>query len=125
MGDTLNQLLSAAGFKPGAGGQPGQNGPMGTGGGYSARRGAMQRMGLYGRMPTRGNPTSASGQGKQGGPTIGASYTTDSNRVSASRLDPHGLLKSSGTSETSIPAQYRSRVQQYFQRIAEESGGQK
>lgn len=126
LGDTLSQLLADAGFNPGMGMKPGQGrGGVGSGGGYSARRGEMSQIGLYGNLPTRGNPTSAKGGGKRGAKTIGGSYTTDSNNVTSTRLDPHGLLKSSGTSETAIPARYRGRVQDYFQRIAEEAGSQK
>jgi ABC-type transporter Mla subunit MlaD len=117
LGDTLSQLLGDAGFKQGMG--------MGAGGGYSARRNSMSKMGLYGNMPTRGNPKPASGGGKRQSGSVGGSYMTDSTNVSTGRLDPHGLLRSSGTSETAIPARYRGRVQEYFQRIAEEAGGQK
>jgi hypothetical protein len=122
MGDTLNQLLRNAGFKPGS---SGQNGPMGSGGGYSARRGAMANIGLYGKIPARGNPTTAkSGSGKKGQLATG-SFSTDSDHTTTNRVDPHGMLRSSGTTETAIPARYRNRVQQYFQRIAEEAGGKK
>lgn len=120
LGDTLSQMLADAGFKPG--GKPGQNGPFGAGGGFSARRSSLSNIGLYGNLPTRGNPTqSKSGGGKQS-LSIGGSYRTDADRVTSSRLDPHGLLKASGAGETAVPARYRSRVEQYFQRIADETG---
>ncbi len=119
LGDTLSQMLADAGFKPG--GKPGQNGPMGAGGGFSARRSSLNNIGLYGQMPTRGNPTqSKSGGGKQS-LSVGGSYRTDNDRVTSSRLDPHGLLKASGAGETAVPARYRNRVEQYFQRIADEA----
>lgn len=126
LGNTLEQLLAGAGFKPGMGpgGKPGQNGPFGAGGGYSARRSEMKSIGLYGKMPTRGNPQSSRGGGKDA-PTVGGSYRSDSDQTTSSRLDPHGLLRSSGVSETAVPARYRGRVQQYFQRIAEEAGNKK
>ena len=121
LGDSLSQMLADAGFKPGSG-KPGPNGAFGAGGGFSARRSALSNIGLYGQMPTRGNPTqSKSGSGKQS-LSVGGSYRTDADRVSSSRLDPHGLLKASGAGETSVPARYRSRVEQYFQRIADEAG---
>ncbi|MFN0055046.1 MAG: hypothetical protein ACKV0T_22975, partial [Planctomycetales bacterium] len=125
MGETLSQLLANAGFKPGMGGQkPGQTGE-GAGGGFSARTSAMNNMGLYGNLPTKGNPQSSkSGGGKQG-PTIGGSFRTDADRPAASRLDPHGMLKAAGASESAVPVRYRRRVEQYFQRIAEETGGSK
>ncbi len=121
LGDTLSQMLADAGFKPG-GGKPGQNGSMGAGGGFSARRSSLNNIGLYGQLPTRGNPTqSKSGGGKQS-LSAGGSYRTDDDRVTSSRLDPHGLLKASGAGETAVPARYRNRVEQYFQRIADEAG---
>ncbi|MBC7815349.1 MAG: hypothetical protein IAG10_00455 [Planctomycetaceae bacterium] len=120
LGDTLSQMLADAGFKPG-GGKPGQNGALGAGGGFSARRSSLSNIGLYGNLPTRGNPTqSKSGGGKQS-LSVGGSYRTDADRVTSSRLDPHGLLKASGAGETAVPARYRSRVEQYFQRIADEA----
>jgi hypothetical protein len=120
LGDTLSQMLADAGFKPG--GKPGQNGPLGSGGGFSARRGSLSNMGLYGNLPTRGNPTqSKSGSGKQS-LSVGGSYRTDADQVTSSRLDPHGLLKASGAGQTAVPARYRNRVEQYFQRIADETG---
>lgn len=121
LGETLKQLLADAGFDPGAG--MGQGSGTGSGNGFSSRRSSMSNMGLYGNLPTRGNPTqSKSGNGRQG-PTIGGSYRADADRVTSSRLDPHGLLKASGASEAAVPTRYRSRVEQYFQRIADESGG--
>ena len=120
LGDSLSQMLADAGFQPGN--KPGQNGPMGSGGGFSSRRSSLNNMGLYGKMPTRGNPTqSKSGNGKQS-LSVGGSYRSDADRTSSSRLDPHGLLKSSGAGETAVPARYRNRVEQYFQRIADEAG---
>lgn len=121
MGDTLNQLLSDAGFKPGQGGKPGQSGQMGAGGGYSSRRSEMKNIGMYGNIPTRSNPQSARSGGGKDAPTIGGSYRAETDRVQSSRLDPHGLYKSSGISETAIPSRYRSQVRQYFQTIADEA----
>ncbi len=118
LGNTLSQMLADAGL----GGKPGQNGMMGAGGGFSSRRSTLNNIGLYGNMPTRGNPTqSKSGNGKQS-LSVGGSYRTENDHVQSSRLDPHGLLKASGTGETAVPTRYRNRVEQYFQRIADEAG---
>ena len=124
MGNTLNQLLAGAGFKPGMG-NPGQSGPMGQGGGYSARRSEMKNIGLYGKTPTRGNPQAGRSRGDKNAPSVGGSYRADSQEATSNRIDPHGMLRSSGVSETAVPARYRGRVQQYFQIIAEEAGQQK
>jgi hypothetical protein len=118
LGDSLNQMLSDAGFKP----KNGQSGQMGAGGGFSSRKSSLRNMGLYGQMPTRGNPTqSKSGNGKQS-LSVGGSYRADDSQVTNSRLDPHGQLKASGTSEAAVPTRYRNRVEQYFRRIADEAG---
>ena len=78
---------------------------------------------MYGQIPTRGNPTqSRGGSGKQAISGSG-NFGTSADRARASRLDPHGMLNASGTSDAAVPARYRSRVEQYFQRIAEETGG--
>jgi hypothetical protein len=98
---------------------------MGSGGGYSARRSEMKNIGLYGKIPTRGNPQAFRSGGGKDAPSVGGSYRADSDRTTSSRLDPHGMLRSSGVSETAVPARYRGQVQQYFQRIAEEADGKK
>ena len=119
LGETINQLLQDAGFKPG---NSGKSGSLGSGGGYSARRNSLQNMGMYGKLPTRGNPQSSRSGGGKNAPTIGGSYRTDSDQGTSSRLDPHGLLRSSGVSEATMPSRYRGRIQDYFQRIADEAG---
>ena len=82
----------------------------------------MNNIGMYGQMPTRGNPTNAkSGSGNKKAKMAGGNYSTHDDRATSSRIDPHGLLRSSGVSESAVPARYRGRVQDYFQRIAEEA----
>lgn len=120
LGNSLSQMLADSGFKPGS--KSGKSGAMGAGGGFSARRSTLNNIGLYGQIPTRGNPTeSKSGNGKKS-LSVGGSYRSDADRTSSSRLDPQGLLKASGAGETAVPARYRNRVEQYFQRIADEAG---
>ena len=123
-GDTLNQMLADAGLKPGMkpGSKPGQNGMMGAGGGFSARRSTLDNIGMYGRIPTKGNPQSSKTGGGKDAPTIGGSYRADDGMPATSKLDPHGLWRASGASETAVPARYRGRVERYFQRIADEAG---
>jgi hypothetical protein len=130
LGETLDQLLRDAGFRPGSlenesSAAPGQSGSIGAGGGSSARRSALNNVGLYGRIPATRNPTQ-SGSGKRRQLTVfpgGHGDSVQGNRGSA--LDPHGLLRASGIGESAIPARYRSRVQKYFERIADEAGGRK
>jgi hypothetical protein len=121
LGDTLNQLLSDAGFGQG---QRGKKGMGGVGGGYSARRNSLSNIGLYGQIPTRGNPAQSKGQGKrQSLGSAGNILRSKGDAANASRLDPHGMLKASGASEISVPPGYRGKVEQYFKRIAEETSG--
>ncbi|HEV3022089.1 MAG TPA: hypothetical protein VGX76_06465, partial [Pirellulales bacterium] len=131
LGDTLAQLLADAGLKPGQGQGQGQPGSekigmglgQGAGGGYSARRSSLQNIGLYGNLPTRGQPSrQGNGRGRMamGGQGDGESNTSRS---------PGGLvrggdaMRASGASEAVVPIRYRARVEQYFQRVAEETGG--
>jgi hypothetical protein len=116
MGNTLAQLLADAGFKQGNGAG------MGSGGGYSARRSTLNNVGLYGNLPTRGNPTQARG-GRRGAMVGGAGPSTALADAGQSAIeDNEAAVRAAGTAGLSIPARYRSRVQQYFQRIAEETG---
>lgn len=120
MGNSLQQLLDAAGFKKGNGRKSGPG--SGTGGGFSARRDSLSNMGLYGSKMTQGNPQQAkSGQGKQS-VAVGGSFRSDDSSTAVSRIDPHGMLKSSGSSEAAIPVRYRKQVERYFEQIAEEAG---
>jgi hypothetical protein len=116
MANTLAQLLADAGFKQGYGSG------MGAGGGYSARRSTLNNVGLYGNLPTRGNPTQARG-GRRGAALAGAGNSgalADTSQTSIE--DNETVVRAAGASGISVPARYRSRVQQYFQRIAEETG---
>ena len=117
MGNTVDQLLGAQGLgmKPGMG--------MGGGGGYSARRSTLANVGLYGNLPRMSRAASArTGQGK-----------ADRGGATRSDGDPSGLdnptgylssgrLKAAGESGAHVPAQYRTKVGQYFQRVADELG---
>lgn len=116
LANTLAQLLSDAGFKPGS------SMGAGRGGGYSARRNTLDNVGLYGNLPTRGNPT-RSGSGRSrlaqtGAGGAGAVLDGAPEMIEAAG----GEVRASGASGMVVPARYRSRVEQYFQRIAEETG---
>jgi uncharacterized protein YoxC len=122
LGETLDQLLQDAGLGMKDGQKPGQMG-TGSGGGYSARRQSMQNMGLYGHLPVTRNPNQSGRGNRQQRVGVIGSYGTTGDRDRGSQLDPHGMLRASGAGESAIPARYRGRIQQYFQRIAEETGG--
>ncbi|MBS0263165.1 MAG: hypothetical protein JSS02_14570 [Planctomycetes bacterium] len=126
-GETLSQMLADSGRKRSQ--QPGQNagkssgtGRMGPGGESGNTPSSLENVGLYGKTPARGNPQPSRHKGRDGAPTIGGSYRADEGPQAASRLDPHGMLRASGTSPAAVPAKYRGRVERYFQRIADEAG---
>ena len=115
--------------------QPGQSSESGSSsrGGQAAgqrsdsknrpRRKDLEKVGLYGHLPATRNPRATSGGNRQS-PTIaegtlGTAPSADRSR----RYDPHGMLRASGLGESAVPMGYRQRVQQYFQRIAEEARG--
>ena len=117
LGNTIEQLLAEMGMGSGSGGFG-----MGTGGsGYSARRGPGRNLGLYGSMP---GITEASGGG--GGADSAHLYGPGNvgrgvaNPDEATWTDEPGRQGAGGIGEGAIPARYRRRVGQYFQRIAEE-----
>jgi hypothetical protein len=114
LGNTVQELLDAAGL----GSNSGRG--MGGSGGYSARRNSLSNVGLYGRIPLRGNESARSGSGHadhgvgidgQGRPVPGdpGSEFSGSNR-----------LAGSGQSEAAVPDRYKRRVGEYFQRVSDE-----
>lgn len=118
MSNTLEQLLADAGFKQGVGGG------MGSGGGYSARRSTLNNVGLYGNLPARGNPTqSRRGRGRLAQSGAGAAGAT-AEMLPGENADLPGEVRASGAAGAFVPIRYRSRVEQYFQRIAEETGSE-
>lgn len=117
MANTVAQLLADAGFKQG------NSSGMGAGGGYSSRRSTLNNVGLYGNLPTRGNPTQARG-GRRGAVAGGAGNSGSLADSAASNFDDNpGAVRAAGAAAAAVPVRYRSRVREYFQRIAEETGG--
>jgi len=113
LGNTVEQLLEASGQGPGKG--------TGAGGGYSMRRSTARNVGLYGGLPTR-SLTAKGGGGKadRGG-------SADGRGAAGNPGDPSGFdgtekLRASGQSDAAVPAKYRKRVGEYFQRVADEIG---
>lgn len=116
LGDTIGQLMREMGLGNGPGGsgtRPGMSG-------YSARRGG--NVGLYGSLPGMG--AGQQGEGRQGrGDT--ADSTADasggSNPDSPTQSDLPEAGRTGATGGAAVPTQYRRRVGQYFQRVAEEA----
>jgi hypothetical protein len=114
LGNTVDQLLESAGLSA----NPGRG--TGSGGGFSQRRSSLRNVGLYGRRPT-GKPGGATGGGRLGGPGAGA--PGDGQQADQSTgLANTGRLQASGASDAAVPPQYRKKVGDYFQRVADELG---
>jgi hypothetical protein len=118
LGNTVAQLLSEAGLVPGEG-----MGGSGSGG-RSARRGAAT-IGLYGSLPGVGDATGLgpigggrSGSGRDGAGARGGTQPGEPAGAAAGR--PPGAPR---PGDVAVPAAYRRRVAEYFQRVAEETGG--
>jgi hypothetical protein len=115
LGDTVAQMLADMGLP-----MPGQAGGQG---GYSARRSTMENVGLYGTLPTQANDDSAgAARGERAGAgRRGRDMGGNAARPSASGAA--GQAQAGGAAEASVPLSYRRRVAEYFQRIADETGG--
>jgi hypothetical protein len=113
LGNTVEQLLEAAGRANGNG--------TGAGGGYSTRRSTASNVGLYGGRPTRSQAA------KGGGGKADRGGSADGRGAAGNPGDPAAFegsekLRASGRSDAAVPAKYRKRVGEYFQRVADEIG---
>jgi len=123
LGNSIEQMLADAGLSlPGQLGQIGSGMGIGAGNGYSARQSNLNNIGLYGNRPTllssarQGSGRSAAGAGA--GRPAGA---TAARRAPETTSTPDAL-RAAGQAQTTIPANYRRRVADYFQRVADEIG---
>jgi hypothetical protein len=107
LGQTVEQLLEAEGLGgEGAGG----------GNGYSMRRSSLRNVGLYGSRPLRS---------QQSGAGITQSGSASPRGASEHPGDPgqDGTTaghQTRGQADVPVPAQYRHRVSEYFQRVSDE-----
>jgi hypothetical protein len=120
LGNTVEQLLAEAGLMPGEGadGMMGQ----GSGRGSSARRNTAQNIGLYGGLPglSESRGTGRMGGSGPAGPGAASQGRQAGQPMTATGSKPPGTT---GTSDVTVPAPYRRRVAEYFQRVADETGG--
>jgi hypothetical protein len=121
LGDTVAQLLQEAGLGMGMGTGAGGGAGLGPGNGFSARRSPLGNMGLYGGLPGLGPQFGDQGLGPAGAQadapgSLGGDGSNDPALVEAAATG-----QASGSAQGTIPARYRQRVGQYFQRIAEEA----
>jgi len=123
LGNTIAQLLAEMGLSPGAGMGTGVG--SGAGGGFSARRSGMSNFGLYGGLPGmvgagEGDFGEGSGQGDE--PARGGGGPGGRNPDQDTLADTPAADSAGGAGQVVVPPQYRRRVGEYFQRVAEEVG---
>jgi hypothetical protein len=111
LGQTVEQLLADMGLGDGAGS-----------GGYSTRRNSLDNVGLYGRMPMMEQSSGGSRRNQQTGAVGTRGGTTPPGRSMPGTANPSART-ASGSAEALVPVPYRRRVAEYFQRIADETGG--
>jgi hypothetical protein len=123
LSQTAAQLLAAAGLGKGEGQQPGEG--QGSGGGYSSRRSSLQNVGLYGNMPRSSPSSQGMGSGNKNNAKSGRERSGGSaGSADAAGFDLTSQTQGTATGEAAVPPQYRRKVGRYFQRIADEVGGQ-
>jgi hypothetical protein len=123
LGNSIEQMLSEAGFPSLAQvGKPGFGNGAGTGNGFSARQNNMNNVGLYGSLRTLvSSPRQGSGRTNMAGGSGRSQGTTVTER--APELNStSGAPLGAGRSRADVPAPYRRRVADYFERIADELG---
>ena len=123
LGNSIEQMLSSAGLPSLAQvGKPGFGKGAGAGDGYSARQNNMNNVGLYGSLPTLvSSPRNGSGRADRSG-RAGRSQGTSVARGAPEPSRTPGAPGAAGQSQAGIPAPYRRRVADYFERIADELG---
>ena len=123
LGNTIAQLLAEMGLSPGAG--MGNGVGTGAGGGFSARRSGMSNLGLYGGLPGmagagEGDFGERAGTGDE--PARGGGGPGGVNPDQDTLADTPAADGAGGAGQAVVPPQYRRRVGEYFQRVAEEVG---
>jgi hypothetical protein len=120
LGNSIGQLLAELGL--GSGSNPGAG--MGNGNGYSARRGPMQNVGLYGQLPSFGEGLGSGTAQRQRQSTSGVYRGGSGSQAGQpNAADAASQRSATGTGDAAVPAPYRRKVAEYFQRVVEETGG--
>jgi hypothetical protein len=111
LGNTVDQLMQASGMQGMGGGK----------GGYSARRSSLANVGLYGNTPRKS--AQAGSRGGKADRGVGThSNDPRSDDPASDKLAQTGETRGSGEGQTLVPARYRTRSGEYFQRVADELG---
>lgn len=115
LGDTVAQLLAGAGLLPSTG--PGQGSGMG---GYSASRNSLSNVGMYGLLPSLGGEPRRGQGGNSRARRHQRPDSTTSTADNASEPLPAAEAAAGGRM-LYVPLNYRDRVREYFERVAEET----
>ena len=82
----------------------------------------MDHVGLYGNLPAQADLDSGASRGnRQGTAAGGRDMGGDAGHSLGAGATGQG--RAGGSAEASVPLSYRRRVAEYFQRIADETGG--
>ncbi|QDV43564.1 hypothetical protein Enr13x_34210 [Stieleria neptunia] len=126
LGNSIEQILSMMGMKPGAsgmrpGGSPGMGLGWGAGGGYSMRQPGPNNVGMYGAMPTSAtSPRQGRGDRASGGIASIRSGSPGGGQSNQIDQPPHDA--GGGQADQAIPGKYRDKVSEYFRQLAEQLG---
>lgn len=124
LGNSIQQMLSMMGMKPGSSGmKPGMGAGMGAGGGYSQRFAGPENIGMYGSLPTPSTRPSR-GQSNQQAQGFQTSSMIDSNAAGNGSSESRSSGEASGQAMNSVPTKYRSQVAEYFRNVSESIGSQ-
>lgn len=113
MGGTIDELLAAEGMNPGGG--------IGASGGFSQRRSTLRNTSLYGRIPARSHAGGRRSGRNATGP-MPAGTPNGAAPGSPGGQAETGKLQASGEADIVVPPQYKQKVGEYFQRVADELG---
>ncbi len=126
LGNSIEQMLAMMGMKPGAsgmkpGGQPRMGIGFGAGGGYAQRTPGPQNVGMYGSLPmTQTSPSRGRGDSQSNG--FQTSQAVDSKSDGEGDRNVQGKVEASGQNMNSVPADYRTKVEEYFRNLNEALG---
>ncbi len=128
LGNSIEQMLTMMGMKPGSsgmkpGGSPGMGMGWGAGGGFAQRFPGQQNVGMYGSLPmAMHQPSRGRGDSSSGG--VSANHLTETPGQGLAESETVAAGNASGQSLSNIPSQYRSQVAEYFRTLTEELGRQ-
>jgi hypothetical protein len=111
LGNTVSQMLGSMGLSTGMG--------SGGAGGYSAMRNSLANVGLYGTLPVAGMESGGS-RGGQADHGVRSTANGTADGDGANGAGSSGKQLANGGSDAPVPAQYKQRVGDYFQRVSDE-----